>query len=58
MPRTRINVGSIINRLEKFYGQALAQKYIRKPWAWALYQTWKVIDQIEPERSLNDNQRI
>ena len=52
----KINVGSIINRLEKFYGQALAQKYIRKPWAWALYQTWKVIDQIEPERSLNDNQ--
>lgn len=34
----------------------IAQKshYVKKPYSWALYQTWKTIDAIEKERTEND----
>lgn len=34
----------------------IAQKssYVKKPFSWALYQTWKLIDKLEKERELNN----
>ena len=35
--------------LEK-YVEGLANQWIHKPMAWALYETWKAIDKTEKER--------
>lgn len=49
---------------EKNYQTALKLEYIRKPYAWALYQTWEEVDKKEKKRGLvkrmegeNDTQR-
>lgn len=49
---------------EKNYQTALKLEYIRKPYAWALYQTWEEVDKKEKKRELvkrregeNDTQR-
>ena len=37
-------------KFEKLLEQAIEDKYIKKPIAWALYQTWKWADFNEKER--------
>ena len=36
--------GKIADKIMDFYFEAVANDAIRKPWAWALYQTWKWVD--------------
>lgn len=47
-----------VGRMNKILMQNLliAQKYkyIRKPFAWALYETWKEVDRIEKVREKNE----
>ena len=39
-----------ITQLKIYYDLALKSEYIKKPLAWAFYQTWKVVDRMEEER--------
>ena len=43
-----------IERVHKIFkgylDQALNSKFIHKPYAWALFQTWRVVDGIEKVR--------
>lgn len=39
-----------IRRLKKNYEKAIQEDYIRKPMAYALYQTWKHYDRSEVEK--------
>ena len=40
----------ILELLEDNYNQALSTCYVRKPWSWALYRTWEIIDRKEKQR--------
>lgn len=42
----------ILELLEDTYNQALSTHYVRKPWSWALYRTWEIIDRKEKKRQL------
>lgn len=42
---------SVIQYLTKRYDTAQQNKVIKKPLAWALYQTWKYVDSKEKARS-------
>lgn len=39
----------IISRIEALHAKATALGYIQKPLAWALYQVWKEVDNVESE---------
>ena len=41
---------SIIEQLHNNVLFAKKQKYIRKPYSWALYETWKLVNAVEHER--------
>jgi len=43
-------------KFEKLLEQAINDKDIKKPIAWALYQTWKWADFNEREREVNDDE--
>ena len=44
------NIDKVIEYLRKQYELALTLEYVRKPLAWALYQTWRYYDRKERER--------
>ena len=43
--------------LEKEYTKAQRMEFVRKPISYALYQTWKKVDQTEKEGTTNDGER-
>lgn len=45
-----MTIGKIIDYFISFYYQAKDNSYIHKPYAWALYQTWKLVDEKEKGR--------
>ncbi len=53
----KITIDKIIDKIAEFRKQALSGDYIQKPFAWALYQTWKWVDQNEKPRSLTMDAR-
>lgn len=50
--KRRITLERAITMFCSNYGKALTSTYVRKPIAWALYETWKVVDREEKERYL------
>ena len=42
--------------LEKEYTKAQRMEFVRKPISYALYQTWKKVDQTEKEGTTNDGE--
>ena len=42
--------------LEKEYTKAQRMEFVRKPTSYALYQTWKKVDQTEKEGTTNDGE--
>ena len=46
----KINNQTIGRMVDDYYQTALRDPYIRKPYAWALYQTWKYVDNNETDR--------
>ncbi|MBQ7222380.1 MAG: hypothetical protein IJS02_02815 [Bacteroidales bacterium] len=42
----------IVRRIINYHGEAIRGTFIRKPWAWALYQTWKWMDEHEKPREV------
>ena len=51
----KVNMYDAELKLEKFVEQAIDDKTIKKPIAWALCQTWKWADKNEKEREVKDN---
>ena len=48
-----VTIEKAIQILTETYAEALTQKYINKPLAWSLYQTWKIVDGMEKSRNEN-----
>lgn len=46
---------SIIEKLHHNVLYAKKQKYIRKPYSWALYETWKLVNAIEKSRRIEND---
>ena len=46
----------IVRRIINYHGEAIRGTFIRKPWAWALYQTWKWMDEHEKPREAEPTQ--
>ena len=51
----KVNIYDAELMFEKLVEQAQQDPYIKKPIAWALYQTWKWADFNEREREVNDD---
>lgn len=45
----------VIKLLCDYYGRALTLDYVQKPLAWALYQTWKIVDSKEAGKNNDEN---
>ena len=45
-----MTLGKVFSHIQSLYQQALINPTIRKPIAWALYQTWRWVDAQEDER--------
>ena len=45
----------IVERLICNHVKALNRPYVQKPWAWALYETWKYVDAHEKPREVKDD---
>lgn len=41
----------IVRRIIEKHGEAVRGSFIMKPWAWALYETWKYVDAHEKPRA-------
>lgn len=50
----KVNMYDAELKLEKFVEQAIDDKTIKKPIAWALYQTWMWADFNEKEREVKE----
>lgn len=48
----RMTREKIIRLLNEYHVKALNSPYVQKPWAWALYQTWRDIDSEEKPRGI------
>lgn len=44
---TKMTIDEVLAMVKERYLYAIKQKWIFKPLAWALYQTWKEIDRAE-----------
>lgn len=44
---TTITIKTVINTLIKNLDYANKQKWVNKPYSWALYQTWKAVNMYE-----------
>ena len=42
-----MTIGKVIDYIINFYYQAKDDPAIHKPFAWALYQTWRLVDEYE-----------
>ena len=42
-----MTIGKVIDYIISFYYQAKDNPAIHKPFAWALYQTWRLVDEYE-----------
>ncbi len=40
----------IVRRIIENHSKAVKGSFIKKPWAWALYETWKYVDAHEKPR--------
>lgn len=47
-----MTLGKIIDKLLKYHAEALVNPNIHKPYAFAVYQTWKWVDEHEKARQL------
>ena len=47
-----MQIDKVIELLKTNYDRALSLSFVRKPLAWALYTTWKYVDQKEKARKL------
>lgn len=45
-----MTIERVLKILNGYLDQANKLKFVRKPYAWALFQTWRVVDEIEKER--------
>lgn len=50
-----MTLGKVVDYFLKEYNKALKNSYVRKPISYALYHTWKMID--EKEKPRNDIER-
>ena len=50
MKKSKVNIYDAERKFEEYVEQAIEDKNIKKPIAWALYQTWKWADFNEKER--------
>jgi hypothetical protein len=55
MMKNKVNIYDVERKLEQYVEQAQQDEHIKKPIAWALYQTWKWADFNEREREVKDN---
>ena len=52
-----MTIGKIIDRILKYHAEGLLTPYIKKPWAWAVFETWKWVDEHEKPREAVTNER-
>ena len=52
----KVNMYDAELMFEKLVEEAMNNSYIKKPIAWALYQTWNWADFNEREREVNDDE--
>lgn len=55
--KNKITLGKMIDKLMFFYERACNSQYVRKKWAWALYQTWKWCDETEEWRTEDERKK-
>ncbi len=48
----------IIHRIDVLYAKGKALKHIKKPIAWALYQVWKEVDEMESGDVYDENRSV
>lgn len=57
MTRNEQFLEKVFRNIRKEYDNAKKRDYIRKPMAYAVYQTWKMVDEIE-RKKLEDRKKI
>lgn len=45
----KITIGKVIDMIANYHYEAVISPTIRKPMSWAIYQTWKWVDEHEKE---------
>lgn len=58
MKTLKVNIYDAERMFERYVEQAINDKYIKKPIAWALYQTWKWANFNEKEREVKADENI
>lgn len=58
MKNPKVNIYDAERKFEEYVEQAINDEYIKKPIAWALYQTWKWANFNEKEREANANKGV
>ena len=51
----KMTIGRIVDFMLKKHTEALLNPMIYKPYAWAVYQTWKWVNENEKPREVMDN---
>lgn len=51
-----MTIERVLKILNGYLDQANQSKFVRKPYAWALFQTWRVVDVIEKERQNHEQE--
>lgn len=46
----KMTFGKVTDIILKYYGEALLDPVIKKPFAWSLFQAWKWVDEHEKSR--------
>lgn len=49
-----MTMGVIVDRILKYHADGLLNPHIRKPFAWAVLETWKWVDEHEKPREVID----
>lgn len=50
-----MTIRRMLNTLLENLEIAKKSSYVKKPYSWALYQTWKTVNAVEKERELNND---
>lgn len=52
-----MTIGRIMDYILKRHAEALLNPMVQKPYAWAIYQTWKWVNANEKPRKVADNDK-
>ena len=53
-----MTIGRIMDFILRKHTEAVLNPIVQKPYAWAIYQTWKWVDENEKPREVADNGNV